>query len=905
MNRFSLIFSFLLLFPLVSLAETFRVNDIRLQGLQRVSAGTVFASLPIQVGAQISDVEIQQLSRALFRTGFFEDISIGRDGSVLVVTVKERPAISTINIEGNKAIKTEDLLSGLTENGLAEGQIFKRATLEGLTQELQRQYVAQGRYSASVEAKVESLPRNQVGLNITIDEGTVAKIKHVNIVGNEVFDDEQLLELFELGTGGWFSWFSSKNKYSKEKLSGDIERLESYYLDRGYLRFSIDSTQVSLSPDKETVYITLNITEGDVYTVSEVDLAGDLVVDESQIRRLILVKEEQNFSQVLMTTTSEYITKRLGNEGYTFADVRGIPERNDDDNTVKITFFVDPGKRAYVRRIDFRGNTKTSDEVLRREMRQMEGGSASTAAIEQSKIRLERLGYFKEVNVDTKEVPGSNDLVDVEYTVEEQPSGSIGASVGYAQQTGATFGANVQQDNWFGTGKSVGFSLNTNRFVTSYSFNYNDPYFTPDGVSRGFSLYYRERDFGQFNVSNFNTDTYGANVTFGYPTSEISRISLGFGFSNISIDTGFAAVQEIRSSPRLIEDVPLRYVDQDTIDRIEALIAGARDLDGDGLLSDAELEAFRNYDPDDDQSTYEPNASGNIDPYDYSGIVSTITEMDDVLLLDSPEGFIDRNGNEFNMFTFNLGWRQSTLNRGRLATRGASQQVSFELSVPGSDLEYYKLTYNAQYFKPLTKNLTLRLRTQLGFAESYGNTSELPFFEHFYAGGFGSVRGFERNTLGPRASPAFSYNLYRSPISASDTNADGNADEFDNLASYIIDPATGQLSASQRTRNDNPFGGNVLMEFGAEVLFPLPFIKDQRSMQSAFFIDAGNVFDTNCRSSQLNCYDVEPGRLSASYGLGLTWITGFGPLTFSIAKPIQQQEDDETEFFQFSLGNTF
>ncbi|WP_317931885.1 outer membrane protein assembly factor BamA [Halioxenophilus sp. WMMB6] len=901
MSRLFICCVFSLLFSVAASAESFRVDDIRVQGLQRVSAGTVFAALPIQVGDQIEEVDIQRLTRALFRTGFFEDIAIGRDGNVLVVVVAERPAISSITLDGNKAIKSEDLLQGLTDNGLSEGQIFKRATLEGLTQELERQYVAQGRYSASVDAEVVQLPRNQVEIKINVDEGKVAKIRHVNVVGNHQFDEQELLDLFELGTGGWFSWFSSKNKYSKEKLSGDLERLESFYLDRGYLKFSIDSTQVSLSPDKEGVYITVNITEGDVYKVSEVELAGDLVVDESIIRRLILVSEGQNFSQVLMTTTSEYITKRLGNEGYTFADVRGIPERNDDDKTVKITFFVDPGKRAYVRRIDFRGNTKTSDEVLRREMRQMEGGSASTAAIEQSKVRLERLGFFKEVNVDTREVPGSSDQVDVEYTVEEQPSGSIGASIGYAQGTGLTLGANVQQDNWFGTGKSVGFALSRSKYQTVYSFNFNDPYFTPDGVSRGFSVYLRKRDFGQFGVATYNTDTYGASVSFGYPTSEISRLSMSFGYNNIAIDTGAAAVQEIRSSPRLLEGdlVSQSYVTQEIADQIDLLNNDlVDDVNGDGIIDQSEIDLFL----DSDGNRTDEATDGTIDPYDYTDLDTRFPSSDPVVVLRNPSGFIDKNGDSFNMFTVTLGWRESTLNRGRLATRGASQSISLEASVPGSDLEYYKFIYDAQYFQPLTRDLTLRLRTQLGYADAYGNTTELPFFEHFYGGGFGSVRGFERNTLGPRASPAYAYNTVY--LQALDNNGDGIVDQYDNLA-YIIDDETGQLSTRQITRSDSPFGGNVSIEFGAEVLFPLPFIKDQRSLQSAFFIDAGNVFDTSCAETQLNCYDVDLNKLSSSFGLGLTWITGFGPLTFSIAKPIKSQEEDKREFFQFSLGTAF
>lgn len=858
--------AFFLLFISLAQAEPFRIDDIRVQGLQRVSAGTVFASLPVQVGETIEETDVQRMTRALFRTGYFEDIAIGRDGNILVIAVAERPAISTINIEGNKAIKTDDLMRGLTDNGLSEGQIFKRVTLEGLTQELERQYVAQGRYSASVSAEVEPMPQNQVAIQINVDEGSVAKIQHVNIVGNKAFSEKELLDLFELGEGSWYAIFSSKNKYSKEKLSGDLERLESFYLDRGYLKFSVDSTQVSLSPNKDSVYITLNITEGEVYKISEIELAGDLVVDESIIRRLILMREEQNFSQVMMTTSSEYITRRLGNAGYTFAEVNGIPEPNDEDQTVKVTFFVDPGKRAYVRRIDFRGNTRTADEVLRREMRQMESASASTAAIEQSKVRLERLGYFKEVNVETTEVPGSADQIDVEYTVEEQPSGSIGASIGYSDSYGATIGASIQQDNWFGTGKSVGISLNRSSYQTSYSFNYNDPYYTPDGVSRGFSVFFRETDYGEFGVSNYSTDSYGATLSFGYPTSEISRLSFSLGYSNIAIDTGIYAVQEITSSPRLFDS----------------------DFYVDGYLSaDDAVDAVA--------------ALGS--EFDYTDLVNNFTENDPVLAQRNMDGFIDRNGDNFDMFSFNLGWRQSTLNRGRLATRGASQGISLELSAPGSDLEYYKVVYEAQMFKPLTRQLTLRLRTQLGFADSYGDTSELPFFEHFYAGGFGSVRGFERNTLGPRSTPASIYNT----VLVRDEDGDGLLDSED-LYAYYLNDATGQLSTSTVTtdpRDFRAFGGNVQVEFGVEVLFPLPFIKDQRSMQTAFFVDAGNVFDTECNDSQLNCVDADISNLSSSYGLGLTWITGFGPLTFSIARPIEQQEYDEEEFFQFSLGTAF
>ncbi|MCV6627119.1 MAG: outer membrane protein assembly factor BamA, partial [Cellvibrionaceae bacterium] len=681
MKRIRDLILILTLMPVLTFAQGFKVTDIRLEGLQRVSAGSVFASLPIQIGEELDSIAIQGATRALFKTGYFADIQMSREGSVLVVSVVERPAISEIVIEGNKAIKTEDLMKGLRENGLSEGQIFKRATLEGLTQELRRQYVAQGRYSADVEASVIELPRNQVKVQIDVDEGDVASIKHINIVGNNAFDDEELIDLFELKTTGWFSWITSDDRYAKEKLGGDLETLESFYLDRGYLKFEIESTQVSLSPNKEGVFITVNINEGEVYEISSVDLAGDPILPEEDMRALLLMREGQKFSQILMTTTEEYMTKRLGNEGYTFAEVKGIPDVDEEANTVKVTFFIDPGKRAYVRRINFRGNTTTADNVLRREMRQMEGASASSLKIEQSKVRLERLGFFKEVNVETKEVAGSADLVDVEYTVEEQPSGSIGASVGYAQGSGLVLGANVQQDNWLGTGKRVGFNISRSTYQTAYSFNYTDPYFTPDGVSRGFNVYYQSRDYSKVNVSSYSTDSFGASVNFGYPISEIERVGFNVGYQNLSINTGLYAVQEIVGSPRRRTGVADSYLTQAQVDEINKLITDKSDTS-----------------------------------YDY---LDQLQDASELLSAQSPTGFIDENGDNFNLFTASASWSRSTLNRGRLASRGTSQRLSLELSLPGGDLEYYKLIYTGQYFQPLTKNLTLRLRTRLGYADSY------------------------------------------------------------------------------------------------------------------------------------------------------------------------------------------
>ncbi|HAZ78961.1 MAG TPA: outer membrane protein assembly factor BamA [Porticoccaceae bacterium] len=754
-------------------ADDFQVLDIRIEGLQRVSAGTVFASLPISVGDSIDEASVRDATRSLFRTGYFADVIMARENGILVVGLVERPAVTEINIEGNKAIETDQLMDALRDNGLAEGQIFRQVILEGMGQELQRQYVSQGRYGALVETEVKTLPRNRVSVNINIDEGDVAKIRHINIVGNTHFAEQDLLEQFEQNKTGWLSWITSDDKYSREKLSGDLETLESWYLDRGYLRFTINSTQVSVSPDKESVFITINIDEGDIYTISGIELAGDLIIPENQARALVLLREDAIFSQILMTTSSEYITKRLGNEGYTFAEVEGYPELDEDAKTAKVTFLVKPGMRAYVRRIEFRGNTKTSDEVLRREMRQMEGGSANNALIELSKVRLERVGFFKEVAVENIPVASTNDQIDVIYTVEEQPSGSVGANLGYSQGYGLMLGANLTENNFLGTGKQVGVGINKSTYQSSLNFSYTEPYFTTDGVSAGYSIYARDTDYSKLRLQPFSQDTRGVSVNWSYPLSEVERIGFGLGYEFLELDLG---------------------------------------------------------------------------DYTTSAVI---------------EKFVSDNGNWFKSVNANLNWGKSTLNRGIFATRGTSQRLGFDVSVPGSGLEYFKVTYKGTHFRGLTNQLTLKLKADLAYGESFGDTTQMPFFKNFYSGGLGSVRGFKRYSLGP------------------------------------------QNSASQGYSRARPVGGNVQIVLGAEVIFPLPFVKDQRSVQSALFFDAGNVFNTKCDDLEVNCFSPEEGELKYSVGLGATWLSGFGPITFSIAKPLNSDDFDETEVFQFSLGNQF
>jgi outer membrane protein insertion porin family len=727
--------------------------------------------------------------------------------------------------------------------------------------ELLRQYVLQGRYDATIDSEVIAEPRNRVSIAIDVNEGTVATIKHINVVGNEVYTDDDLIDLFELKTTGWFSFFRGDDKYSKEKLTSDLERLSSYYLDRGYLLFSIDSTQVAVSPNKDEVYITANVTEGGKFTVSEVGLSGDLVLPEEDLNRFLVVQPEQVYSQQLVTATEDYLTRRLGNEGYNFAKVTGMPDIDEEASTVVMKFFIDPGKRTYVRRVNFAGNLTTMDDVLRREMRQMESAPASSSAIEQSRIRLERLGFFKTATVETTEVPGSDDLIDVDFSVEEQSFGSIGGSLGYAQDAGLILGLNLQQNNFLGTGRRVGVSLNSSRYQDVISFNYTNPYFTEDGVSRGFTVFYRKTDLSEINVASYTTDTYGGSMNFGYPISETQRLGFSLGVTDTKITEGQYAVQEISASPRLAPEIDYWFYSTQQAD---------------GTYAGAEV----------------------LQPIDTIPL-SALSPPEN-------EGFLDLNGNQYLNWSVTGSWIQSTLNRGQLATRGASQSVSLEIAVPLSDLEFYKLSYRGEVYFPLFSDFTLHLRGELGYGDGYGDTSELPFYEHFFAGGFGSVRGYESNTLGPRSTPPSVYSA-NTAVTAVDEN--GQPTEVGGPDGrgygYGIDPSTGKIPIQQFYNEPDPFGGNVLIEGSAEILFPMPFIKDRSSLRSAFFLDVGNVFNTNCRENQVNCFGIDAGELRYSVGIGVTWLSGFGPLTFSLAKPLNASEIDEREVFQFTLGRGF
>ena len=769
--------------------EPFRVGDIRLLGLQRVSAGTVFNLLPLSVGDVIDSVSVRQLVRGLFASGYFDDVTMSRDGDILIVSVKERPSIESIEIEGNKAIKTENLMEALSGQGLREGEIFKQATLERVGLELERSYVAQGRYNASIETKADPLPRNRVAIEINIEEGSNSGIRHINIVGNTVFSQQELLDDLELKHPSLFSFVRGDHKYSQEKLSGDLERVESYYQDRGHVDMSVRSAQVSITPDRKQVYVTVNIDEGELYTVNEVHLAGELRdVDEDVIRSLFLVEKGQTFSRARMTATEERITAVLGNSGYTFASATGIPETRDD-GTVDVTFYVEAGKRAYVRRLSFVGNKVTHDEVLRREMRQIEGGWASTAQIELSKVRLERLGYFEEVNVETPEVPGTDDQIDVEFSVKEQPTGVISGQLGYQEITGLHVGASYQQQNVAGTGNSIGINIGWNDFFKHVTGSFFDPYFTADGISRGYNFYFRRSDYQGLNLARFSTDAIGAGAVFGFPISETQRLQFSFTAEQTRISEGLFAALEISD-------------------------------------------------------------------------------------------FLAREQDEFLNWKVETSWMSSTLNRGLFPTAGRSQQVALEVAIPGSELSFYKLQYSGDQYFQFPRGWSFRMRGQVGYGGVFGDTETFPFFEHFFAGGFGSVRGFERSTLGPKGTEP--------------------------PDSTFVDP------------DGLPIGGNLLFEASLELIFPLPVLENRGQFRPVFFVDAGNVFNTDCPTPErlalaggfdvseitVRCEDFSTDALRYSAGFSVTWLTGMGPMTFVLAKPFNVGPFDEEETFSFELGRT-
>ena len=517
--------------------EPFVIKDIRVEGIQRIEAGTVFGYLPVKVGDTMTDEKAAQAIRALFGTGFFKDVSIESDSGVLVISVQERPSIAQVDFTGTKEFEKEQLVKSLRQIGLGEGRIFDRSQLDRAEQELKRQYLALGRYAVVVTTTVTPLERNRVSINFTVDEGDVAKIRQISIIGAKSFPEKELIDLFVLRTPGWMTWWSKHDQYSRQKLSGDLESLRSHYLDRGYLEFNVDSTQVTISPDKKDIFISISITEGPKYTVSGVKVAGEMLIPEQEVLGLITVKPGETYSRTKIAESVKKISDRLGNEGYAFANVNAAPDLDKTKHQAEFTFFVDPGRRVYVRRINIAGNNRTRDEVIRREMRQLEGGWYSADKINLSRSRIDRLGYFNEVNVETPSVTGTTDQVDVNFTVTEKPTGNILLGAGFGSGEGLVLSGAITQQNIFGSGKHLSLQVNTSKINTTYALSYTDPYFTVDGISQGFDFYSREVDGTQGGFGRYITKTLGGGIRFGVPVTEKDTITYGLGYEDTKITT--------------------------------------------------------------------------------------------------------------------------------------------------------------------------------------------------------------------------------------------------------------------------------------------------------------------------------------------------------------------------------
>lgn len=763
-----LFYSLLLVLPQVGLSETFVVRDIRVEGLQRISPGTVFNYLPVKIGQRIESEETGDIIRALFKTGFFKDVKLERQGDVLIVFATERPAIAQIKIEGNKSLETEPLLLALKDIGLAEGRVFNRSILAKIEQELQRQYFNMGKYAVKLSSTVTPLERNRVAINITISEGGTARIKKINIIGNSAFEEDDLLDQFSLNTTGFLSSFTKDDQYSRQKLSGDLEKLRSFYLDRGHINFKITSTQVSITPDKKDIYVTVNIEEGDVFTLSDIRLTGDLVLPKEAFFPMIHLVRGEVFSRKQVVGSAERINTLLGNNGYAFANVNSIPDIDEEKKQVTITYFVDPGKRVYVRRVNMKGNSSTRDEVLRREMRQMESAWYSAEQVTRSRERLERLGFFDEVNVETPAVPGSTDQVDVNIAVTEKPMGNLMAGLGFSQSDGVIFSTSLTQKNFLGTGKQVSLAFDNSSSNTHYRLGYVNPYYTVDGISRGFNISYQKTDFDEVDTAKYLTDTGTLGVVFGVPITDTDRVN----FTADLISTDF--------KPGTTCPVPASIDSNDYVCKFEA-----------------------------------------------------------------------ENGDSFLDIKLGTSWTRDSRDSSLMPTKGGMQSLSASATLPGSDLEYYKIAYRNKRYFPLSKTFTLALNGDFAYGDVYGSTSRLPLWENFFAGGIKTVRGFKDHSLGPRDS------------------------------------------------SNDPVGANVKIVGNAEVFFPAPFKLMEKSIRLRIFFDAGNVFSTHGGA------DFDLGELRYSTGASAMWLSPMGALGMSLGFPLNDKASDDTEIFQFTFGTAF
>lgn len=760
MKKIKLIIFSILFLSTTIFADDFIVKKIEVEGLQFINLGTVLTYIPVKVGDRLDSSMTAKVIESLYKSGFFDNVSLFRDGNTLVIKVVERPVISSVKISGNKEIETKQLKEALKQAGILEGQVLDSSTLAGLKQALLEQYYNTGHYNARIDPQVVPDGKGKVALNINIFEGPTAKIKDIRIVGNNHFPTKKLLKEFSLKTTNWLSWFKHDDQYSREKLDADLERLRSFYMDNGYLQFKINSSQVSMTSDKESIYIVIYVTEGAVYSVGGTSLSGNLLGKDTEINNLIDIHPNETFSRRKVINIVQKITKYVGDMGYAFSDVNPQTKVDDVKHQVFINFVVIPGQRVYVRRINFSGNNKTSENVLRREIRQIEGGLFSGSKIEESKRRLLNLGYIKNVDSQLKPVANKNDQTDLQFRVEEDNSAKASLNAGYSDVDGFLYGASLSDSNFMGTGKNVGIQFNNSQDSQIYSFNYYDPYFTKNNVSLNLSLYAQYTDTSNVtDTSSYSTDVTGGTIMHGFPISDYSRLRFGYGYDDTRVET-------FDDSPKQVRD------------------------------------------------------------------------------------FIAANGNVFDLTKLYGGWQYSTLDRAIFPTVGLVQSVNLEGGVPvfASSLEYYKASYGATYYHPVTDYFVFSAHGFLGYGGGYGKINKLPFFENYFAGGLGSVRGYETSTLGPKDS------------------------------------------------NGNAIGGNVSLYGNLGLSLPTFF---SNSVRTTVFLDVGNVYDSGSGSN----YKVNLAELRYSVGVQLEWNSVL-PLVLSLAEPLNRKPGDREEVFQFSIGTS-
>ncbi|MGE8558714.1 MAG: outer membrane protein assembly factor BamA [Acinetobacter sp.] len=795
-------------------ADEFIVRDIKIDGLVRLTPENVYGMLPVNAGDRVNDATIANAIRALYATGLFDDIKASQQADTLVFTVVERPIISKVEFKGNKLIPKEALEDGLKKMGIAEGEVLKKSALQTIETELEQQYMQQGRYDADVKVITTAKPNNRVDLTIDFVEGKAAKVVDINIIGNTVFKESEIKQAFAVKESSWSSIVTRNDRYAREKMAASLEALRALYLNKGYINFNITNSSLNLSEDKKNIFVEVAVEEGEQFSFGQSKFLGDALYKPEELKALQIYKDGETYSQEKVNAVKQLLLRKYGNAGYYYAEVNVVPEINKETKLVDLNYYINPGQQVTVRRINFTGNTKTADEVLRREMRQMEGALASNEKIDLSKVRLERTGFFKTVDIKPARIPNVPDQVDLNVNVEEQHSGTSTLAVGFSQSGGVTFQAGLSQTNFLGTGNAVSIDLSRSETQDYYNLSVTDPYFTIDGVRRGYNMYYRKTKLdNNYNVNNYVTDSFGGGINFGYPIDENQSVSAGLNIDQTDVTTG-------------------PYVSTYVRDYL--------------LANDGKTTGTRTYclatDPITGACTSETQPLG----VEYKG--------------------------DFLTYNLNLGWSYNTLNRPVFPTNGMSHRVNAEIALPGSDVEYQKITYDAQAFQPLGKGFVLRGYGKLG----YGN--DLPFYKNFYAGGFGSVRGYDNSTLGPKY-PGVTYSNTGDP-----------------------DPDPEQV------------GGNALVQFGTELALPLPFKGDwTRQVRPVLFAEGAQVFDTQCNvlfseADKQACNDkfgFDAGNMRYSVGVGFTWITMIGPLSLSYAYPLNEKDGDDTKNIQFEIGRTF